>query len=569
MAKTNNDDMLQALQRSLGKKRVLIIDRNAPARESLRLMFGTLGVTAVHGAGSAAEVVRQVKNNRFDIIVSEFVLDDGRDGQQLLEELRHAHLIALSTVYMIITSERGYTNVVALAELTPDDYLIKPFTAEQLQPRLIRAIYKKHILRNIYDRLEREELQEALAACDRVVQQYPPYAPEALRFKGEILLRLGRYAEAEAVYGRALEERDMPWAKMGLALALRDQGALDDAESLAKQIAEESPQFLALQDFLASIYEAKGDFDAAQATLQNAAEASPHNTVRQRMVGDIAARNGDFAVAQKAFSKVIERNRGSSLRSVDDFANLSRVYVERDDTESSRKLISEMKREFRGNKEAELAAITTEILCLQAEGAKTRAAEMLPDALALHESLQADAEAMHMIPSARIATDLAQACYVGGKNTEGAQIIRKIAAENNDDSQLLDQIQVMFEKTGQNAEGMALLEQVGLEIIEMNNRGVIAARKGDFEGSVKLLIEAAEQVPNLQFLVNAAKAIYTLMDQKGWDPQLAARAFAYLQKAQRKNPRSPKVASARELYLSVARKYGQITDLPSASPRKA
>ena len=37
-------------------------------------------------------------------------------------------------------------------------------------------------------------------------------------------------------------------------------------------------------------------------------------------------------------------------------------------------------------------------------------------------------------------------------------------------------------------------------------------------------------MPNLQFLVNAAKAIYTLMDQKGWDADLAARALDYLQR---------------------------------------
>src|SRR5574343_24926 len=104
----DNEEMLLVLQQSLTKKRVLIVDRHPPAREALRQLLGALGVTAVHGAGNSAEVIRQVKGNRFDIILSDFVLDDGRDGQQLLEELRHTHLIPLSTVYMIITSERAY-----------------------------------------------------------------------------------------------------------------------------------------------------------------------------------------------------------------------------------------------------------------------------------------------------------------------------------------------------------------------------------------------------------------------------------------------------------------------------
>ena len=115
-------------------------------------------------------------------------------------------------------------------------------------------------------------------------------------------------------------------------------------------------------------------------------------------------------------------------------------------------------------------------------------------------------------------------------------------------------------QTGQHDAGKALLDQVGKEIVELNNKGVLAARSGDLEGAVQLLIQAVEQVPNLQFLVNAAKAIFALMDKKGWDEPLAARAVDYLQRAQRKDRKSAKVASARELYVTVAKKYGIATD---------
>ncbi|HNL23021.1 MAG TPA: response regulator, partial [Rhodocyclaceae bacterium] len=323
----DNEEMLLVLQQSLTQKRVLIVDRHPPARESLRVMLSALGVAAVHGAGNSAEVIRQVKSHRFDIVLSDFILEDGRDGQQLLEELRHAHLIPLATVYMIITGERGYNNVVALAELAPDDYLIKPFTAEQLQQRLVRCIYKKHVLRRIYEQIERGALQEAIAACDRVVQQQPAYLFDALRFKGELLHSLGRTKEAEEVYRRVLEGRVVPWAKMGLAAALKERGALDEAEKLASQITVEAPEFLAAYDFLAAVHEARGRLDEAQTALQRAAQVSPNNTMRQRLVGDIAVRTGDLLAAEKAYGKVLERHRGSSLKTVDDFANLARVLV--------------------------------------------------------------------------------------------------------------------------------------------------------------------------------------------------------------------------------------------------
>jgi len=556
----DNDEMLLVLQQSLIKKRVLIVDRHSPARDSLRLMLGALGVTLVHGAGNSAEVIRQVKANRFDIVLSDFVLDDGRDGQQLLEELRHAHLIPLSTVYMIITSERGYTNVVSLAELAPDDYLIKPFTAEQLKARLVRAIYKKHVLRKIYEHIDGGALQEAIVACDRVIQQQPQYMYDALRFKGDLLHTLGKTREAEEVFRRVLEGRVVPWAKMGLAMALRDRGALDEAEHLAEQVTAEAPDYLSAYDFLASVHEAQGRLEDAQHTLQRAADASPHNTVRQRLVGDVAARNKDMLSAEKAYGKVIERSKGSSLRTVDDFANLSRVLVERGNITASRKIAAEMKREWRGDKQAELAALVTESLCLNSEGSPDKALHLVDQALALQKSMSDEAAENGKHVSQRLAVDLAHACYATGKEGEAAKIMRQVAAENHEDKNLIDHITSVFEKTGQPDAGKAMLEQVGKEIVELNNKGVMAARGGDLEGAVQLLIQAVEQVPNLQFLVNAAKAIFALMDKKGWDAELAARALDYLQRAQRKDRKNAKVASARELYVTVAKKYGITTD---------
>ncbi|MBS1196586.1 MAG: Response regulator receiver:Tetratricopeptide 4 [Proteobacteria bacterium] len=552
----DNEEMLLVLQQVLTKKRVLIVDRYPPARDSLRLMLSALGVTAVHGAGNSAEVIRQVSNNRFDIILSDFILEDGRDGQQLLEELRHNRMIALSTVYMIITGERSYTNVVSLAELAPDDYLIKPFTAEQLQIRLIRAIYKKHILHKVYQQIERGDLVEAIAACKRVEQQQPPYMYDALRFEGELLHTLGRHEEAEIVYRRVMEAKVVPWAKMGLAQSLKERGNLDEAEILAKEVTEEAPEYLSAYDFLSSVQEAQGKLELAQQALQRAADISPNNTVRQRLVGDIAARNKDLLTAEKAYGKVLERHRGSSLKSVDDFTNLSRVLVERGDVGASRKIVSELKREWRGDKQAEMASLVMESLCLQQEGQIDKAQQMVEQALTLHQQIQDSASNSGKPALQRLSVDLAHACLVSGKEETAQKILRQVAAENNEDLHIIEHITEVFRKTGNEDAGKAMLDQVGAEIITLNNRGVMAARAGDLEGAVELLIQAVEQVPNLQFLVNASKAIFTLIERKGWDQELAERGLQYLRRAQAKDARSPKVASARELYAAVAKKNG-------------
>lgn len=121
---------------------------------------------------------------------------------------------------------------------------------------------------------------------------------------------------------------------------------------------------------------------------------------------------------------------------------------------------------------------------------------------------------------------------------------------------MIAQIQGVFAKTGNEEAGQSMLAKVGREIVELNNRGVLAARSGDLVASVQMLIEAAERVPNLQFLVNASKAIFTLLDRKGWNEDMAQRGIRYLQLAQAKDLRNAKVISASELYQQVARKYG-------------
>jgi hypothetical protein len=118
---------------------------------------------------------------------------------------------------------------------------------------------------------------------------------------------------------------------------------------------------------------------------------------------------------------VIERNRGSSLRTVDDFANLSRVLVERGDVTASRKITADMKREWRGDKQAELASLITESLCLDAEGSPEKAAQIVGQALQLQAQVSAEAGEKGKPLSHRLAVDLAHACYATGKSAEGRE----------------------------------------------------------------------------------------------------------------------------------------------------
>ena len=568
MTRTDNAtaELINRIGKDFERMRVLLVDRHSGARNSLRIILSTLGIGTIHNAETTTEVLRQVKANTFDVIFSDYHLDDGRDGQQLLEELRQAHLIPLSTVFMVITAERNYKNVVSVAELAPDDYLIKPFTADQLQTRLVRALYKKRFFARVFRHLDNGAYTEALAACEALLGQDEQFDYDALRFKGEILNALGRHDEAQAVYQQVLDHAMVPWARMGLAVALRGLDQLGEAETLGAALIEDFPEFMAAYDFVASVREEMGKLTEAQATLQQAAAISPNNALRQRMVGDVAVRNEDLITAERAYGKVLERHRGSSLKVVDDYTNLTRVMLDQGHVAGARMVTQELRRDWRGNPQGELAALVMDSLCSGREGEPAKARQALDKALALHERMQSEGDrAPSSDSSQKIAVDLAHACLAVGEESKAQAILSKVAAENHEDRAMIAHIQGVFAKTGKEDAGQSLLAKVGREIVELNNRGVMAARSGDIEASVQMLIEAAERVPNLQFLVNASKAIFTLLERKGWNIEMSQRAIRYLQLAQAKDPRSAKVISARELYQQVAKKYGiEVVPLRSA-----
>ena len=551
---TQTADLLQRLHKEISQMRVLLIDRHNSARNSLRILLSTLNVTAVHNAASANEALRQVKANHFDIIFADYLLEDGRDSQQLLEELRQQRLVSLSTIYMLITAERNYHNVVSVAEFGPDDYLIKPFTAEQLQARLARVVYKKRFFAKLFEQLDRGAYSDALAICESLQGKEAAFLPDILRYKGEMLNILGRFPEAQVLFQQAQEKIKAPWTRMGLATALRGQGKLDEAEALGTALTTDFPEYLTAYDFVASVLEEMGKPEEAQEVLQRAAEISPNNSLRQRVVGDIAARNKDLATAERAYGRVFERRQGSSLKVLDDYANLSRTLLDNGRIESARRITQDLRRDLRGNKQGELAALVMDSLCAQQEGETARAKQALDKALVMHMELQ-DEEGNKAFPQ-KITVDLARACLATGDEANAQEILGRIAAENHENRNMIAHIESAFSKTGKEEAGQALLAKVGREVVEINKLGDMEAAGVDREVSLGKLLEAAKRIPSLQFLLNASNAVFTQLDQKGWNEDLAAQALQCLSKAQAKEALNPKVVAARELYRRTARKYG-------------
>jgi len=130
-------------ENDIAEKWVLVIDDMESMRSQLRMSLTSSGFAKLHVVSSIKDALERMATNRYDVILCDYSLGDGTDGQQFLEYLRTNDLITRNTVFVMITAEQAYEKVVAASECAPDDYLLKPFTAAQFNARLEKLLERQ------------------------------------------------------------------------------------------------------------------------------------------------------------------------------------------------------------------------------------------------------------------------------------------------------------------------------------------------------------------------------------------------------------------------------------------
>ncbi len=532
------------------KKRVLIIDDSPAMCASLRMTLTNFGITRSEMSNTAGEALFRIRNREFDMIVCDYNLGDGTDGQQLLESLRRQELISPSVVFLMVTAERQYEKVVLCAEMAPDDYLLKPFTAETMRVRLERVFDKKTAFAEIYLRLAQGEIDKAVEECDRLLAEKSRYAVDLIRIKGELLLELGREDEARQLYESILSTRAIPWARLGLAKALRGTGQAQEAEQQLQVAIEEMPEYLPAYDLLAKVQEDQGESEQAQDVLQAALKISPGNLFRQTALGEVAYRNGDLATAGQAFTKVVESGRHSFLRSHSEFVNLSRVQMEQEQFDKAIQTLGNARDVFGNEPAIDMAISTMETLVHHAAKNAAASQKSLERALVAKEQSKLDL-------SDQVAVDLAKACFVTGQEDRAREMVRQMVSNFYDDPKVQQSVRNMLETVGRGHESKSLIDDSVSEVIKLNNEGVIRARQGDLVGAVNLLLEASQRLPqNIQLALNAAQAMIVESDRYGWNEAHMKQAKQLLDMHQAQHGELPKFKKIKALLKDVSLKFG-------------
>lgn len=525
----------------ISDKWVLVVDDMEGMRSQLRMALSSAGFAKLHVVGSIKDALEKLKENHYHVILCDYSLGDGTDGQQFLEYLRTNDLIRRNTIFVMITAEQAYEKVVAASECAPDDYLLKPFTAAQFSLRLEKLLDRQAYFLPIDQASDRKHWAGVVAECDKLLIKKDKFYFDLCKIKGAALMRDNQPQQAATLFTELLALRNIAWAKLGLARALARQGKQAEASQLARELLAENPQFMAAYDFLARMMSDTGDKPAALAVLQQAREIAPGTMSRIRELSSLAVSTGQPEIAEKVMRETLNRHKYSPVRKADDYAVLSQALLQQGKAEQALGVMQDARKSFTDPHSHVLFA-ATECRAHHLAGNREQAVAALEQALAAN------------VYSVDAVLALADACLALGREEQAMSLLRQTVQNHHEDSAVKSRVRTLMIAAGkEETEADALVEDCTNEVTQLNNEGVRRAQAGQLAEAIALLCEAAERLPNnLQILGNAALVLALDQVRNGRKADKLALCLSYRERLSQKSPGHPKIEQINNIIKKLA-----------------
>ena len=448
----------------------LIIDPNAGMRSSVHNMLTSCGITKVDHAVSSGTAIRQVRAKQFDLILCEYDLAEGQDGQQLLEDLRQNKLIPLWTMYFILTAERSSSRVVSVAELAPTDYLLKPFTHDGMLERVARAVERRNIFMPVYQLIEHGDLNRAIKMCEAAEAANPRMAADFLRLRAECNVTLGRAADAEAIYRTLLESKSLGWARLGLARTLYMQERFEEADEILTALIAESDKFLDAYDMLAKTRKALGKPEEAKDVLEKAVAISPHAVRRLRSLGKLALETGDTEAAERNLSQVVAKARYSEFRDPEDHVHLVTALVQKGDMKQAATMLRDLDKSMGAQPKGAACKTYLSGMLHEARGETEEAAADFASAATAFQATSGLSNDLKL--------SLAKTCLEHGMQGEASTILLEVMNNSHDNAATAKAIAV-FAEAGHGDLAEEVAKESRRQVVALLSSGAEMAKAGD------------------------------------------------------------------------------------------
>lgn len=282
----------------------LVVDGNAVSRSVILQQLRDFGMTVVEAANRPIEARNKLETKPFEVVLCEQRFPDtDYTGQELLDDLRRAQILPYSTVFVMLTAEATYAQVSEAAESALDCYLIKPHTAAGLLERLRHAHRRKILLADIFDAIELGDFAKAIGLCLERYRTQASYWLYAGRLAAELMMRDGRFDEAQDVYRSIVTQQPLQWARLGVARSLLDSGKADAALAELNALAIDQPAYADTHDVLMRLHLDSSRPEQALEAARRAADITPGSVDRLQRYGMMAYYQNDFKEAARALDR--------------------------------------------------------------------------------------------------------------------------------------------------------------------------------------------------------------------------------------------------------------------------
>ena len=305
---------MQVIDRDIHLAKALIIDGNPTSRSVLAGQLRDLGVLQVRQMSRVQDARLVLEESPYDIVLCEMTFNGApMSGQDLLDELRREELLPYSTVFILVTGEATYSQVLEAAEATVDGYLVKPYSGVVLGEKLSEVRRRKRTLKPIYEAIQTREFARAAALAEVRFNARESYWTFSAQVSAELWLRADQPAQALKVFTTVATEKPQAWAKAGMARARLAMGELGAARRLLEALVVEHPEYADAHDLLGRLLVEQGEFAQALDEFRTASTLTPGCLLRMQHRGTLAFYQGHKAEAMQHIERTIALGRKSKL----------------------------------------------------------------------------------------------------------------------------------------------------------------------------------------------------------------------------------------------------------------
>lgn len=491
----------------------LIIDDFPAMCKQIERILLSEGANTVDIVYNGENALLACSKHKYDVIFADFNLGVGKNGQQLLEELRHRHLLKATCAYIMITAEATKDFVFGALEFSPDAYLNKPFNQAELMQRLQRIVTEKQVIAPVLLAEESGNIDLAIELCIAGVQSDAKRRNIFLKMLGGYYMRSGQYENAKGVFDQVLSVRELDWAKLGLArcyVALED---FNPAQDILGPMAAQNTPHMEVYDLLAEMAAKRGDNLGVQTVLAHAVTVSPRSVKRQKQLAGVAEENNDVLASEAAHKFAMKSAEHSMHEGPDmylDYANsVNRAMavegVENGDRfKESQRILGKVKQKYRDP----LVSMRVDMSASSANKLMGNEAE----SQALLKKVEADYALlegqMGMSMGAASRLEFANLLIDHGEQDRAQDILKSLLADFPEDATLAKKVD--------RAASEPLSSTGKAEAIRLNKEGKALLQQKQFEAAVSLFGQALNLYPNnIGLKLNWVLAQVQRMQQEG------------------------------------------------------